>query len=180
MSSMKTYIFRVWVLPNPAVGFMPHMDVWREIEIDDSQTLVALHETIADAFDWWNIRDYEFVVHDTESGLQNRYTPPKAPGEESRQPRSTVDRLIQSIRPATDGRASTWFQNDQADSVTECESAEIPIGRIDPTKLHSLRYRFNPGHSYDHHIELQQTREGGQRSDPKVVREQGTSPLTHL
>jgi len=35
---MTIYVFRVWLQPNPLLGFEPDEEVWRDIEINGSRT----------------------------------------------------------------------------------------------------------------------------------------------
>lgn len=43
---MTTYVFCVWLHPNPPLGFEPEEEVWRDIEIGGSHTLEDFHEAI--------------------------------------------------------------------------------------------------------------------------------------
>ena len=47
---MTIYVFRVWLHPNPPVGFEPDGEVRRDIEIDGSHRLAEFHEAIFEAF----------------------------------------------------------------------------------------------------------------------------------
>jgi len=48
---MSIYRFRVWLLPNPPLAFEPDSEVWRDVTVDGSHTLAALHKGIFEAFD---------------------------------------------------------------------------------------------------------------------------------
>jgi hypothetical protein len=45
------YVFRVWLHPNPPLGFEPDDEVRRDIEIDGSHTLAQFHEAVFEEID---------------------------------------------------------------------------------------------------------------------------------
>jgi len=73
---MTIYVFRVWLQPNPLLGFEPDEEVWRDIEINGSHTLAAFHEAIFDAFKRWDSHAYEFITRDKEGIALRSYVHP--------------------------------------------------------------------------------------------------------
>jgi len=73
---MTIYVFRVWLQPNPLLGFEPDEEVWRDIEINGSHTLAAFHEAIFDAFKRWDSHAYEFITRDKEGYRTPELRPP--------------------------------------------------------------------------------------------------------
>jgi hypothetical protein len=74
---MTIYVFRVWLNPNPPLGFEPDDEVRRDIEIDGSHTLAAFHEAIFDAFDRWDSHAYEFITRDEDGIALRSYVHPQ-------------------------------------------------------------------------------------------------------
>lgn len=75
---MTSYVFRVWLLANPPLEFDPtDEEVWRDIEVDGSQTLADFHEAIFDAFDRWDSHAYEFITRDEDGIALRSYVHPQ-------------------------------------------------------------------------------------------------------
>jgi hypothetical protein len=178
--SMPTYIFRVWLHPNPALGFEPNEDVWRDIEIGGSHTLADFHEAIFNAFERWDSHAYEFITRDEDGIALRSYVHPQLyDGGLSWQPMDDedIDRFIDRAAPddATED-AKERFRDRQLNPPTEGNAADTTIKTLDPDGLGALSYTFDLGDNWEHYIELQDTHQRSLDDDPTVVDEQGPAP----
>jgi len=177
---MVTYVFRVWLQPNPPLGFEPDEEVWRDIEVDASHTLADFHEAIFDAFDRWDSHAYEFITRDADGIALRSYVHPtlydggpswRAMDDEE------IDRFVdQAVPDDVSEGAKERFRDLQSDPPTEGNAAETTIADLDPEQLGALSYTFDMGDNWEHYIELQDTRDGSLESEPTVVDEQGVAP----
>jgi hypothetical protein len=178
--SMTTYVFRVWLYPNPPLGFEPNEDVWRDIEIDGSHTLADFHEAIFNAFERWDSHAYEFITRDEDGIALRSYVHPQLyDGGLSWQPMDDedIDRFIDRAAPddATEN-AKERFRERQLNPPTEGNAADTTIKTLDPDGLGALSYTFDLGDNWEHYIELQDTHQGSLDDDPTVVDKQGPAP----
>jgi hypothetical protein len=133
---MTTYVFRVWLHPNPPLGFEPEEEVWRDIEIDGSHTLADFHEAIFEAFDRWDSHAYEFITRDEDGiALRSYVHPGLYDGGLSWQPMDDeeIDRFIDRAVP---------------DDASEAAKERFPdlqsnIEELDPENLGTLSYTFD-------------------------------------
>lgn len=177
---MPSYVFRVWLLPNPPLRFEPDGEVWRDIEIDGAHTLAAFHETIFEAFERWESHGYEFVTRDEDGIALRSYVHPmlyeggpswRAMDDEE------IDRFIdQAVPEEASAEATARFRDRQSNPPTEGNAADTAIDHLDPKGLGAISYTFDMGDNWEHYIELRETREGSPASDPVVVDEQGEAP----
>lgn len=177
---MSSYVFRVWLLPHPPLEFEPDEEVWRSIEVDGGHTLEAFHQAIFEAFERWEDHTYEFLTRDEDGIALRSYVHPmlydggpswRAMDDEE------IDRYIDQVVPDdVSEEAKERFRELQSDPPTERNAAETTIEELDPESLGSISYTFDMGDSWEHHIELQDTREGSMDGKPVVVDEQGEAP----
>ncbi|WP_138005490.1 IS1096 element passenger TnpR family protein [Halalkalirubrum salinum] len=177
---MTVYVFRVWLHPNPPLGFDPAKEVWRDIEMDGSHTLATFHEAIFEAFERWDSHAYEFITRDEDGiALRSYVLPMLYEGNPSWQSMddAEIDRFIEQAVPddASDD-AKARFRKLQSNPPPEGNAAETTIDRLDPDTLGALSYTFDMGDNWEHYIELQGTQEGSLDGDPVVVDEQGAAP----
>jgi len=177
---MTTYVFRVWVRPNPPMGFEPDEAVWRDIEIDGSHTLADFHEAIFDAFDRWDSHAYEFITRDADGIALRSYVHPHLyDGGPSWQPMDDeeIEEFIERAVPEDASEDATdRFRDLQSNPPPEGNAADTTVAELDPEELGALSYTFDMGDNWEHYIELQETREGSLDGDPTVVDEQGEAP----
>lgn len=177
---MTTYVFRVWIQPNPPLGFEPEEAVWRDIEIDGSHTLADFHEAIFDAFDRWDSHAYEFITRDPDGIALRKYAHPQLyNGGPSWRPMDDeeIDQFIDRAVPDDASEAAKErFRDLQSNPPPEGDAADTTVEELDPEGLGALSYTFDPGDNWAHYIELQETRVGSLDGDPTVVDEQGTAP----
>jgi hypothetical protein len=177
---MTTYVFRVWLHPNPPLGFEPNEDVWRDIEIDGSHTLADFHEAIFNAFERWDSHAYEFITRDEDGIALRSYVHPQLyDGGLSWQPMDDedIDRFIDRAAPddATE-ETKERFRDRQSNPPTEGNTADTTVEGLDPDGLGPLSYTFDLGDNWEHYIELQDTHQRSLDDDPTVVDEHGTAP----
>jgi hypothetical protein len=178
--SMTTYRFRVWLLPNPPLEFEPETEVWRDIEVDGSHTLSDFHEGIFEAFDRVDTHAYEFLTRD-EHGIATRsYAHPQMySGDQSWQPMDDdeIDRFLEHAIPDdAPAEARERFRELRKNPPEERNAAETTIDDLDLEESQTLFYEFDFGDGWEHHIELQEIREGSLDGEPVVVDEQGDAP----
>lgn len=177
---MTTYVFRVWLQPNPPLGFDPDNEVWRDIAVDGAQTLEDFHAAIFDAFERWDSHGYEFLTHDEDGIATRSYVHPQLyDGSPSWPPMDAdeIERFIdRAIPDDVSEDAKDRFRDLRANPPPEGNAAETTIDAIDPEQLRSLLYEFDLGDGWRHYIELQKTRDGSLDSEPDVVDEQGAAP----
>ncbi len=177
---MTVRLFRVWLQPNPPLGFEPDREVWRDIEIGGSHTLAEFHEAIFEAFERRDSHAYEFITHDEDGIALRSYVPPQLyEAGPSWRPMDDeeIDRFIEQAVPddASDD-AKARFRELQSNPPPEGNAAETTIDELDPNTLGALTYTFDMGDNWKHYIELQDTQEGSLDGDPVVVDEQGAAP----
>lgn len=177
---MTIYVFRVWLQLNPPLEFVTDADVWRDIEVDGSQTLANFHEAIFEPFERWDSHAYEFLTHDEDGIATRRYVHPQLYDEKPSWPPMAPDEIKRFIeRAASDDvseDAKKRFRELRTDPPTEANAADTTIDELDPETLQSLCYAFYMGDGWEHHIELQEMREGSLDGAPTVVDTQGTAP----
>ncbi|MXV60974.1 hypothetical protein GS429_02635 [Natronorubrum sp. JWXQ-INN-674] len=177
---MTSYVFRVWLQPNPPLEFNPDDEVWRDIEIDESHTLAEFHEAIFDAFERWDTHGYEFIARDGEGIALRSYPHPQLyDGGPSWPPMDDeeIDRFIdQAVPDDVSENAKQRFRELQSNPPTEGNVADTTIGDLDSEGMGVLSYTFDMGDNWEHYIELQETREESLDGAPAVVDEQGTAP----
>lgn len=177
---MTTYVFRVWLRPNPPLGFDPDEAVWREIKVDSSHTLDDFHEAIFEAFDRWEPHGYEFLTHDEDGIATRSYVHPNFYDCEPSWPAMDADQLDSVIEQAVPDDvaegAKQRFRELRTNPPTEANAAETTIDELGPERWRSLFYEFDFGDGWEHYIELQGTYEGSLDGEPVVVAEQGAAP----
>lgn len=155
---MTIYVFRVWLHPNPPLGFEPDEDVWRDIEVDGSHTLAAFHEAIFEAFERWDSHAYEFITRDEDGIALRSYVHPQlyegGPSWRAMDDEE-IDRFIDRAVPedASDD-AKARFRDRQSNPPTEGNAAETTADELDPETLGALSYTFDMGDNWEHYIEL--------------------------
>ncbi|ELY45359.1 IS1096 element passenger TnpR family protein [Natronorubrum sulfidifaciens] len=177
---MTSYRFRVWLLPNPPLEFEPESEVWRDLEVDGSQTLADFHEGIFEAFERWETHAYAFRTRD-EHGIATRsYVHPQMySGDQSWPPMDDedIDQFIeQAVPDDVPEEAKERFRDLQKNPPEEGNAAKTTIDDLDLEQSQSLFYEFDFGDGWEHHIELQEIREGSLDGEPVVVDEQGDAP----
>jgi len=177
---MASYVFRVWLLPNPPLEFEPDEDVWRDIEVDGSHTLAEFHEVIFEAFERWDTHAYEFITRDEDGIALRSYVHPQlydgGPSWRAMDDEE-IDQFIDRAVPddASDD-AKARFRELQSNPPTEGNVADTTIDELDPEQLGTLSYTFDMGDGWEHYLELQDTSDESLAGDPNVVDEQGTAP----
>jgi len=179
-TAMTTYRFRVWLLPNPPLEFEPESEVWRDIEVDGSHILADFHEGIFEAFERWDTHAYAFRTRD-EHGIATRsYVHPQMySGDQSWPPMNDedIDQFIQQAVPDdVPKEAKDRFRDLRKNPPDEGNAAKTTIDDLDLEQSQSLFYEFDFGDGWEHHIELQEIREGSLDGKPVVVDEQGDAP----
>jgi hypothetical protein len=177
---MTNYVFRVWMLPNPPLGFEPDEEVWRDIQVDESHTLAEFHEVIFDAFKRWDTHGYEFITRDEDGIALRSYVHPQlydgGPSWRTMDDEE-IDRFIkQAVPDDASEDAKQRFRELQSNPPTEGNAAETTIAELDPERLGALSYMFDIGDNWEHYIELRDTHDGPLDGDPFVVDEQGEAP----
>lgn len=177
---MTSYVFRVWLLPNPPLEFEPEEEVWRDIELDDPHTLAEFHQAIFEAFDRWDSHAYEFITRDEDGIALRSYVHPQlydgGPSWRAMDDEE-IDRFLDRAVPddATED-AKHRFRDLQSNPPTEGNAADTTIDELNPEELGALSYTFDMGDNWEHYIELQNTRDGTMDGTPVVVDEQGDAP----
>ncbi|MEY7849076.1 hypothetical protein AB7C87_07715 [Natrarchaeobius sp. A-rgal3] len=177
---MTTYRFRVLLLPNPPLEFEPETEVYREIEIGKASTLTDLHEAIFEAFDRYDTHAYEFLTRD-EHGIATRsYVHPQLySGDESWRPMDDeeIDRFLDHAIPDDQPEeAKERFRDLRKNPPEEGNAAETTIDELDLDQSQTLFYEFDFGDGWEHHIEIEEIREGSLADAPVVVEKQGEAP----
>lgn len=177
---MTIYRFRMWLLPNPPMQFEPETEVWRDIEVDGSHTLTDFHEGIFDAFDRWDSHAYEFLTRDEHGIATQSYAHPRMySGDQSWPPMDDdeIDRFIERAIPDdAPEEAKDQFRELRKNPPEEGNAADTTIDDLDIEASQSLFYEFDFGDGWEHHIELQEPREGSLDGDPVIVDKQGDAP----
>jgi len=177
---MTIYVFRVWLQPNPLLGFEPDEEVWRDIEINGSHTLAAFHEAIFDAFKRWDSHAYEFITRDKEGIALRSYVhphlydggvgwPPMDDGEIGR----FIDRAVPDDAAA---EAKERFRDLQRNPRRKATPRTRRSRNSTPNNWARSPYTFDMGDGWEHSIDLQEAREGSLDGGPAVVNEQGEAP----
>jgi hypothetical protein len=177
---MTIYQLRVWLLPNPPLQFEPETDVWRDIEVDGSHTLAALHETLFDAFDRHDTHGYAFRTRN-EHGIATRsYVHPQMYSGEQSWPAmddAEIDQFLdRAIPDDVTASAKEQFRDLHKNPPKEGNAAETTLSDLDLDKSQTLFYEFDFGDAWEHHIEVQDISDGGLDSEPVVVNQQGDAP----
>jgi len=131
---MTIYVFRVWLQPNPLLGFEPDEEVWRDIEINGSHTLAAFHEAIFDAFKRWDSHAYEFITRDKE-GIALRVTSvhtSTTAGELATDGRREIGRFIDRAVPDDAAAEAKAIQRPSEEPPTEGNAADTTVEELDP------------------------------------------------
>lgn len=177
---MTSYVFRVWLLPNPPLEFEPDEEVWRDIEFDGSHTLAEFHKATFEAFERWDTHAYEFITRDEDGIALRSYAHPELyDGSPSWRAMdgAEIDRFIEQAVPDDASEdAKERFRDLQSNPPPEGNAVETTIDELDPDTLGALSYTFDMGDNWEHYIELQDTREGSLDGDPNVVDKQGAAP----
>jgi len=144
---MTIYVFRVWLQPNPLLGFEPDEEVWRDIEINGSHTLAAFHEAIFDAFKRWDSTPTS-SSHATRRVSHSELRPPTPlrrrvswpPMDDGKSAASSTGlcRTMPRPRPKSD---SETFRG----TPTEGNAADTTVEELDPEQLGALSYTFDMG-----------------------------------
>jgi hypothetical protein len=177
---MTIYRFRVWLLPNPPMQFEPETEVWRDIEADGSHTLTDFHERIFEAFDRRDTHAYEFLTRDEHGIATQSYAHPRMySGDQSWQPMNDdeIDRFLEHAIPDdAPEEARERFRKLRKNPPEEGNAAETTIDDLSLAESQTLFYEFDFGDGWEHHIELQEAREGTLDGEPVVVDSQGEAP----
>jgi hypothetical protein len=176
---MTVYRLRVTLLPSSPL-FTGSEDVWREIEVDDSDTLEALHQAIFDGFDRTDRHLYEFTDTNDYGHPRRSYVDPGSfDGSLSRRPLGSeeIELLVERVAPddASD-EAIAAFRDVQTDPPPEGDAAETTIADLDLAEGDTLRYLFDFGDHWEHTVDVRDVRNGALDGPPAVVEERGDSP----
>ena len=178
--TMSVYRFRVLLLPNPPLGFEPDTEVWRAIEVEGSATLTALHEAIFDAFGRSDTHGYEFLVRDEHGIAIRSYVHPQMyNGDESWAPMNDeeIDQFLEHAIPDDEpDEAKEKFRQLRQNPPEEGNAAETTIDDLDLDPAQSLFYEFDFGDGWEHHIEIEEIREGSLDAESLVVETEGDAP----
>ena len=177
---MTSYVFRVWLLPNPPLELEPDEEVWRDIEVDGSHTLAEFHEAIFEAFERWDSHAYEFITRNEDGIALRSYVHPQlydgGPSWRAMDD-AEIDRFIdQAVPDDASEDAKARFRELQSNPLPEGNAADTTIDELNPEELGALSYTFDMGDNWEHYIELQDTRNASLDSSPVVVDEQGDAP----
>ena len=177
---MTSYRFRVWLLPNPPMEFEPETEVWRDIEVDGSHTLTNFHDAIFDAFERRDTHGYEFLLRD-EHGISIRsYAHPEMySGEQSWPPMDDeqIDRFLEHAIPNdVSEETRDKFRDLRKNPPEERNAAETTIDDLDLVESQSLFYEFDFGDGWEHHIEIEEIRDGSLDAESLMVDTQGDAP----
>jgi hypothetical protein len=177
---MTTYRFRVWLLPNPPMQFEPEDEVWRDIEVSGSHTLTDFHEGIFEAFDRQDTHAYEFLTRDEHGIAIRSYAHPQLYSGGQSWPQmddEEIDRFLEHAIPEdAPEEAKERFRNLRRNPPDEGNAAETTIDELDLEESQTLFYEFDLGDGWEHHIELQEMREGSPDGAPLVVDQHGDAP----
>lgn len=172
--------FQVWVLPNPPLQFEPETEIWRDIDVAGSHTLTDFHEGIFDAFDRWDSHSSEFLIRDDHGIAIRSYAHPwMYSGDQSWPPMDNdeIDRFIERAVPDdAPEKAIDQFRELRKNPPEEGNATDTTIDDLDIEASQSLFYEFDFGDGWEHHIELQDPREGSLDGDPGIVDKQGDAP----
>jgi hypothetical protein len=178
---MTVYTLRVELAPNPPM-FEPDEDqkVWCDIEIDETHTLVELHEAIFDAFDRWDAHMYEFMIYDSDGIATRSYAMPEqfegGPSWPAMEPEQ-IDRAISQVGAEDEPEeAKERFRNLRLNPPKEGNAGETTIGELNPEELKWIHYQFDFGDNWEHIITVEESREGSLDGDPEVVETHGPIP----
>jgi hypothetical protein len=177
---MTIYRFRVILLPNPPMEFEPETEVWRDIEVDGGHTLIDLHEAIFDAYDRFDTHAYEFLTRD-EHGIATRsYAHPQMySGDESWPPMDDdeIDRFLEHAIPDdAPQEAKQRFRELRTNPPDERNAADTTIDDLNLDESQLLFYEFDFGDGWEHHIDIEEIRQGSLDGEPVVVDQQGETP----
>jgi hypothetical protein len=179
-SDMTSYRFRVYLLPNPHMEFEPETEVWRDIEVDSSHTLPDLHEAIFDAYDRYDTHAYEFLTRDEHGIAIRSYAHPQMySGDKSWPPMDDdeIDRVLEHAIPDdAPQEAKQRFRELRKTPPDERNAADTTIDDLDLDDSQSLFYEFDFGDSWEHHIDIEEIRQGSLDEDPVIVDKQGEAP----
>ncbi|WP_249361415.1 plasmid pRiA4b ORF-3 family protein [Haloterrigena sp. H1] len=88
-----------------------------------------------------------------------------------------IDQFIeQAVPDDVPEEAKDRFRNLRKNPPDEGNAAKTTIEDLDLEQSQSLFYEFDFGDGWEHHIELQEIREGSLEGEPVVVDEQGDAP----
>ncbi len=177
---MTIYRLRVGLFPNPPMQFEPETDVWRDIEVDGSHTLADFHEGIFEAFDRRDMHGYEFLTRD-EHGIATRsYVHPQMYSDDQSWPAmddDEIDRFLEQAIPEDEpDEAKESFRELRKNPPKEGNAAETTIDDLDLNECQTLFYEFDFGDGWEHHIDIQDIRDGSIDGEPVVVDKQGDAP----
>ena len=142
---MTSYMFRIWLSAHPPLEFEPDEDVWRDIEVDGSQTLDEFHEAIFETFDRWETHTDEFLTRDEDGIATRSYVHPQLYDGGSSWPPMDDDEIEQFIEQAVledmSEEARARFRTLQSDPPSEANAAETTVEDINPKQVGSLTYQ---------------------------------------
>lgn len=180
LESVTAYVFRVWLLPNPPLGFDPDGDVWRDIAVEGSHTLATFHRAIFEAFDRYDDHAYEFITHDDDGIATRSYVAPSMYEAGPSWPPmddAEIDRFLEhSVPDDVEAAAVDRFRELREDPPEEGNAAETTIEELEPERLQSMLYEFDFGDQWEHHVRLEETKADSLPDGPTVVAEQGDAP----
>jgi len=176
---LTIYVFRVWLQPNPLLGFEPDEEVWRDIEINGSHTLAAFPRGY-----------FRRVQGGTPTPTSSSHATRRVSHLELRPPTP----LRRRSELATDGRRGIGRFIDRAvpdDAAAEAKERFRDLQRnprrkatpwttveeLDPRTTGRALLHVRYGDGWEHSIDLQEAREGSSLDGgPAVVNEQGEAP----
>jgi hypothetical protein len=182
---MTSYRLRVSLYPNPPLFETDKADatVWREIEIDASHTLVALHAAIFTAFDRREHHAYQFVTQAADGMITRSYVPPDMYDGGPSWPLTRADEigsLLDRVAPADASEAAkARFRDLQENPPPEGNAAETTIADLDLAAGGSIYYLFDFDEGWEHAIESRAIDDRSLAGEPVVVAKQGDAPPHH-
>jgi hypothetical protein len=186
---MTRYRLRVSLYPNPPLFEPEEADeadaaVWREIEVDASNTLVDLHMAIFAAFDRREHHAYQFVTQAADGMITRSYVPPDMYDGSPSWPLTRADKiegLLDRVAPADASEAAKdRFRDLQEEPPPEGNAAETTIADLTLAAGGAIYYLFDFDEEWEHAIETQAIDDGSLAGEPVVVDKQGDAPHTSL
>lgn len=178
---MTVYTLRVELAPNPPM-FEPdeNEEIWCDIEVGKTHTLEALHEAIFEAFDRWDAHMYEFLTYD-EDGIATRcYVMPQTyegkPSWPPMEPEEIEQAISQVGADDASEEAKERFRDLRRNPPEEGNAGKTTIADLNPEELNWMYYQFDFGDSWEHIIEIVDSREGSLDGDPHVIEKHGPIP----
>jgi hypothetical protein len=120
---------------------------------------------------------YEFMTYDEDGIATRRYAMPQTYSGEPSWPPMEPEEIEQAISQVgaddASDEAKERFRDLRRNPPEEGNAGETTIADLNPEELNWLYYQFDFGDSWEHVIEIVDSREGSLDSDPDVVEKHG-------